>query len=54
VVGLVLAGYFFGNLPAVKNNLTLVILGIVLVSVLPVIFEYLRHARTTADGRARP
>jgi membrane-associated protein len=54
VVGLVLAGYFFGNLPAVKNNLTFVILGIVFVSVLPVIFEYLRHARTTTEGRARP
>lgn len=53
VVGLVLAGYFFGNLPAVKNNLTLVILGIVFVSVLPMVFEYLRHART-AEGRARP
>ncbi len=54
VVGLVLAGYFFGNLPAVKNNLTLVILGIVFVSVLPVVVEYLRHARATAEGRARP
>ncbi len=54
VVGLVLAGYFFGNLPAVKDNLTLVILGIVFVSVLPVLFEYLRHARAAAAGRARP
>jgi membrane-associated protein len=54
VVSLVLAGYFFGNLSVVKNNLTLVILGIVFVSVLPVLFEYLRHARATADSRARP
>lgn len=38
-----LAGYFFGNIPIVKNNFTLVILGIVFVSVLPGVFEYLRH-----------
>lgn len=54
VAGLVLAGFFFGNLPVVKDNLTLVILGIIGVSVLPVFLEYLRHARAAADGRARP
>jgi membrane-associated protein len=35
VVSLCLAGYFFGNIPAVKQNLTLVIVGIVLLSVMP-------------------
>lgn len=50
VGGLVLAGYFFGNLPLVKDNLTLVILGIVFVSVLPIVFEYVRHRRA-APGR---
>lgn len=42
---LVPAGYFFGNLPVVKNNLTLVILGIVLLSVMPGIIEFIRRKR---------
>jgi membrane-associated protein len=37
------AGYFFGNLPFVKKNFSLVILGIILVSVMPALLEYLRH-----------
>jgi membrane-associated protein len=43
VVSLSLAGYFFGNLPVVKNNLSLVILGIVLLSVSPGLVAWLRH-----------
>lgn len=39
----VLGGYFFGNIPFVKNNFTLVILGIIFVSILPGVIEYLRH-----------
>jgi len=35
----VFAGYFFGNIPIVKQNFELVILGIVLISVLPIVFE---------------
>ena len=35
VISLLLAGYFFGNLPWVKQNLSLVIVGIVLISLLP-------------------
>jgi membrane-associated protein len=45
------AGFFFGNLPVVKNNLSLVILGIILVSISPGIIEYLRH-RLAAEKRA--
>ena len=39
------AGYLFGNVPIVKENFTLVALGIVVVSLLPVGVEYLRHRR---------
>lgn len=39
----VLAGYAFGNLPVVKENFTLVILGIIFVSILPGIIEYWRQ-----------
>ena len=42
---LVPAGYFFGNLPVVKSNLTAVILGIVLLSITPGIVEYLRQKK---------
>ncbi len=39
----VLAGYFFGGLDFVKNNFTLIISLIVLISIMPGIFEYVRH-----------
>jgi membrane-associated protein len=42
VVSLVGAGYFFGNVPLVKNNLTIVIFAIVLASVTPIAIGYLR------------
>ncbi len=38
-----LAGYFFGNLPIVKENFSLVILAIIIISILPGIVEYMRH-----------
>jgi membrane-associated protein len=43
IVSLTLAGYFFGNFPIVKNNLTFVIFSIIFLSILPGIIEYLRH-----------
>jgi membrane-associated protein len=36
-------GYFFGNIPVVQHNFTYVILGIIIVSVLPPLFEILRE-----------
>ena len=36
-------GYLFGNLPVVKNNFSVVILGIVIVSILPAVIEIVRH-----------
>jgi len=42
---LTLAGYFFGNIPVVKNNLTLIILLVILISFLPGMVEYFRHRR---------
>ena len=40
------AGYAFGNVLIVKKNFTLVVLGIVFVSVLPAAYEFLKHRRT--------
>ena len=39
------AGYLFGNVPIVKDNFSLVALGIVIVSLLPMAFEILSHRR---------
>jgi membrane-associated protein len=45
------AGYFFGNIPAVKNNLSAVIVGIVVLSIMPGVIEYLRsRARRPAPA----
>lgn len=43
ISGLTLAGYYFGNIPVVKNNLTLMILAIIVVSLLPAIHAYLKR-----------
>ncbi|GHU13159.1 membrane protein [Betaproteobacteria bacterium] len=43
VFALTFLGYWFGNLPWVKQNLTLLIVGIVVVSLLPVLVGYLKH-----------
>jgi membrane-associated protein len=39
----IFSGYFFGNIPIVKNNFTLVIQAIIFISILPTIIEYLRQ-----------
>lgn len=45
---LTVAGYFFGNIPVVKNNLTAMILGIIVISLLPAIREFIRHRKQAA------
>lgn len=46
VVSLCYAGYFFGNIPFVKNNLTLIILALVLIPAVPALLEFVRGWRT--------
>ncbi len=43
IASFVFGGYYFGNIPMVKKNFTLVILAIIFVSILPGIVEFLRH-----------
>jgi len=43
VASFVILGYFFGNLPIVKKNFTLVIFAIIFLSILPPIIEFLKH-----------
>jgi membrane-associated protein len=48
VLSLIYAGYWFGNVPLVKQNLTWVILSIVVLSVMPLAFEYIRQRQKGA------
>jgi membrane-associated protein len=43
IASFVYAGYFFGNIPVVKRNFTLVVIAIIIISVMPGLIEYLRH-----------
>ena len=42
------AGYFFGTIPMVQDNLKLLIVGIIVVSILPGVIEIIRHKRAAA------
>ncbi|OGA22949.1 MAG: hypothetical protein A3I02_00840 [Betaproteobacteria bacterium RIFCSPLOWO2_02_FULL_67_26] len=51
VGSLTYAGYTFGNIPIVRQNLTLAIVVVILLSITPGIVEYLRHrARASSRG----
>lgn len=50
IVLFVAAGYWFGNIPVVKRNFTLVIFAIIILSVLPAAFEFLRARRSRPQG----
>jgi membrane-associated protein len=48
ILSFLLGGYFFGNLPFVKENFSVVILAIIIISVMPLAIEYLRSRRQKA------
>jgi membrane-associated protein len=50
---LVYAGYLFGNIPWVKNNLSLIVIGIVIVSLIPAVSTFLKEHRA-AKAAAKP
>jgi membrane-associated protein len=49
VLSLLVAGYFFGQIPTVKRNFHIVIVAIIVISMLPIALEYLRARRATAS-----
>lgn len=48
IAAFILAGYFFGAIPMVKKNFSMVIFAIIFLSILPGVIEYLRHRRTAS------
>jgi membrane-associated protein len=50
VVSFLVAGYWFGNLEIVKKNFSLVTVGIILLSVLPIVFEWIAHRRAQSQS----
>ena len=49
VGSLAYAGYYFGTVPVVKQNLTLVIIIIIVLSITPGIVEYIRHRARSSN-----
>lgn len=45
IASLVYAGYLFGNIPWVKDNLSFIVLGIVVVSLIPVVTTFLKERK---------
>jgi membrane-associated protein len=52
IASFILGGYFFGNIPIVKKNFTLVIVAIIVISVMPTVFEFLRQRRQSRVSKA--
>lgn len=52
VVLFTVAGYIFGNAPVVRDNFKIVILAIIVISVLPMVWEFIQHRRTLRRSRA--
>ncbi len=42
-IGVIMLGYWFGNIAFIKNNIEIVLIGIVVLSIIPAVIEFLRH-----------
>ncbi len=54
VFSCVIAGHLFGNIPWVKKNFEIVVLGIIAVSLLPIVFEVIMSRKAPAAAPASP
>ncbi len=52
VVSLVGTGYFFAEIPFVKKNFTVVIFAIIIISIVPMIIEFIRHKLANSSSTA--
>ncbi len=48
--GVTLLGYFLGNVTFIANNIEAILIGVVVVSVVPIVVEYVRHKRSGRAG----
>lgn len=51
VLGLTLLGYFFGGLEIVQNNFEAVIFGIIFISLIPILFEFLKNKFSKKESK---
>jgi len=51
IAAFLFGGYFFGNIPVVKENFTIVIFAIIIISILPAVIEYVREMRRKSNER---
>jgi len=54
VLSMTLAGYFLGDIPLIRRNFEKVVIGIVVVSVLPLLIQYIKSRRLPAPAPAEP
>ena len=54
VLGFVLAGYWFGNIPLIKNNFSMVILALVLIPGIPSLVEFIRIQMARRKAKSLP
>ncbi len=50
VSGFVFSGYFFGNLPFVKENFHYVVVAIIVLSIVPIIYEFLKSKKEVSSS----
>lgn len=51
-LGIIMLGYWFGNVAFIKNNLEIVLIAIVVLSIIPAAIEFLRHRKQTPPSEA--
>jgi membrane-associated protein len=51
IVSFILGGFYFGNIPFVKNNFTFVIFAIIFLSILPGIIKFFQERANLASRR---
>ena len=53
VTSLTFAGYFFGQMPLIKDNFEYVVIGIVFISLLPILIEFVKHKYTSRHEKKK-
>ena len=41
-----LSGYFLGNIPQVKENFSIIVIAIIVISLIPILFEFIKHKKS--------